>query len=224
MNLNEHLGNASVLLSSYASGAKTLAWGSLRKTSGATLMEQIICRYCKTQNNSQNIFCSFCNVKLEKETSGESAKSSARVGWIIAIGLIFLVVIGATISSAVSNKASGNNADSSVTADSETPPAPAAPLDGHCAGLTYAIDETASVLGGGGSTSTLDDILTVLKKNGDLFAGYSQLITEPNAAQVVQDMSTEMLQIRVGLTTGANIQKTALVLKSDFDTILSICG
>jgi hypothetical protein len=189
---------------------------------GEALMEQIICRYCKTQNNAQSTFCSYCNVELDKVS--EKGGDGARAAWIVAVGVIVLVVIGATFASTISNNSARNSSDNSVVADAETPPAPVDPLDGHCAGLNYAIDETTSVLGGGGSTSTLDDILKVLKKNGDVFAGYSHLITEPNAASVVQDMSTEMLQIRVGLTTGADIHRTALVLQSDFQTIQNICG
>jgi hypothetical protein len=170
-------------------------------------MEQIVCRYCKGKNPEDNIKCSTCGVELEKPVLNKAKKLQITVNpWLLGMGVLVLLIIAISLATNGSQKAATSSVAEDTTSNVETPVAPVDPLDGHCAGLTYAIDETTSVLGGGGSTSTLDDILSVLKKNGNLFAGYSQLVTEPNAASVIQDASTEMLQIRVGLTTGADIQ------------------
>jgi hypothetical protein len=195
------------------------------KGEGVAVMEQLTCRYCKTKNNSENALCSFCNVELDHREPKISQKTgNPRMAWFLVAALSFASVLGFIFAGLASNSGAGspsNSGDEHTSSGSQE--SPSIPFNGHCPGLMYAAEETMSVLAGAGRTSTVDDVIEILKKNGNLYSGYSLLVSEPNSATIVKDASNEMLQIRVGLSDGGDIRRSALMLKSEFQTIQEMC-
>jgi hypothetical protein len=189
--------------------------------------EFVKCPHCNNLENATFDFCSKCDKGLSDSWKPDAAyvrmrsqKRDAkrrRTGLYVVFALVVLAVIGVFSSLQISGQKYVDDFNASASAQSA---ADDLRFSGHCSGIQYAVDETTSILAG---TATLDEILKVLLKNGNLFQGYSRLVADPDQAGVIQDAGEEMLQLRVELTSGEDTTKTAMWLKSNFLTISSVC-
>ena len=142
------------------------------------------------------------------------------VMWILGAAIVVIIALQPVLGKGSNSTSTSSQPKLEVKSQIAKP----APLDGYCPGLNSGADETWRVLAGAGTTSSVQEILDVLKRNADLYAGYASLVSEPNASSVISDASTEMLEIRAGLLDGTDITRTAMFLKSDFQTIQQVCA
>lgn len=201
-------------------------------------MELIDCPHCGGTVNAIFELCPRCGKGLRRDWTPdiEAAKARAKAkkaatlaaespeniraanyGCLALVALAVICLVGGLIAIFNSGKPAQDAVATSTSQDSLK-------FNGHCEGLLYAVDELTSVLAGAGDTSTVEDVRTALKENGELFIGYAALVDDPDQAMVLQAASDEMLNLRVVLTDGGDYKKPTLLLKSDFTTIEAICN
>lgn len=199
-------------------------------------MELIDCPHCGGVVNATFTLCPRCGKELRKSSmsklgdanggelsrrQSERENKAQNLGCLVLIALVVIAVIVGFVSIYNSGKVQIDEFNASASAEAA---ADDLKFSGNCPGLTYAVDETTATLAGLGDTSTSDDAISILKKNGELFQGYAALVQDVDQASVVRDAGSEMLQLRVALIGGSETQKIAMWLKSDFQTISSVCN
>jgi hypothetical protein len=152
----------------------------------------------------------------EKKKGGKG-----KIFLIALVVIIGLVIIG----SALGNGGKGSSGSSNASGSSSTDTKAANDFGGDCMIIKTYINEALQVMGGAGTTTTVEDIVPVLKDRGSLLSqGFApEDVGGAENAALLKDAGQALLEIRVALLSNNDIAAPADKFSADSKKILAIC-
>jgi hypothetical protein len=100
------------------------------------------------------------------------------------------------------------------------------PLSGECDNVNRYLNRAVQAMGTAGTNSTIADVVSSLKENGDILTGAfdAEILGSQENWDLVRGAGEDLLKIRVGLLDDKDIKKPSDDFTSKYETIQELCS
>jgi hypothetical protein len=151
--------------------------------------------------------------------SGESKSAQNKKKGIGCLGVAGIIILGLFLIGSFAN------GKASEVSSPEASPSSGGNKSSYCLVIRQYVNDAVRVMGNAGSTSTLDDVVSVLKDSGTkLSTGFdSEMAGSQKMFTAISDAGSQLLRIRVALLDGGDVKRPSVAFQKDYAVIMSNC-